>query len=137
MDGMALDCHVCAEHVDEVIGAIGGTEPALAVATDIGGPLRPDLSSCVQVNPGVYLRIASDGLVRRLTEGGRSALPLCDAIQAAQMLDMFFPREEVMGLVDGELNLFKRAWTYCYAGHLDTPNLGWRYQPLKVIAIGL
>ena len=128
---------MCAEHVDDAVGAIGGAEPALAVAMGIGGPLRPDLSSCVRVKPGIYLRIASDGLARKLIEGGKSALPLCGAIQAAQMLDMLSPREEVMGLADGELNHFKRSWTYCYAGHLDAPDPGWRYQPLVVIARAL
>ena len=128
MDGMALDCHACAEHVDDVVGAIriGEAEPALAVAAGIGGPLRPDVSSYVRVYPGIYLRVASDELVRRFIGGGRSALPLCDAIQAAQMLDMFFPREGVMGFADGEFNHFKRSWTYCYAGHLDAPDPGWR-----------
>ena len=108
---MALSCHVCAEHVDDIVG--GGAELALAVAAGIGGPLQPDLSSCVRVDPGIYLRVASDELVRRLVEGGRSALPLCEAIQAAQMLDILFPREGVMGLADGELNHFMRSWTYC------------------------
>ena len=71
------------------------------MVTSIGGPLRPDPSTCVRVDPGAYLRVASDALVCRLVAGGRAARPLCEAIQAAQMLDMFFPRDGVMGFADG------------------------------------
>ena len=110
MDSIALDCHVCAKHVDEVIGAIGGTGPALAVAADIGSPLRPDLSSGVRVNSGIYLRVASDGLVRRFAEGGRSALPLCDAIQAGQMLICF--------------SHVKRSWDSSMANSTSSNGLG-------------
>ena len=64
MDSIALDCHVCAEHVDDVVGAIGGAGPALAVATGIGGPLLPDLSSCVRANPGIYVLESRVGWAR-------------------------------------------------------------------------
>ena len=107
MDGMDLGCPVCAEHVDDIVVAMGGDGFALEVVANIGGPLRPDLSTCVRVDPGAYLRVASNALVRRLAEGGRSALPICEAIQAAQTLDMFFSREG-MGFADGDLNHFRR-----------------------------
>ena len=104
------------------------------MVTSIGGPFGPDLSTCVRVDPGAYLRVASDALMRRLVEGSRTALPLCEAIQAAQMLDMFFPRDGVMGVADGHLNHFRRYWAYHCASHLDNPDPGWRYQPLMVAA---
>ena len=65
---------------------------------------------------------------------GRSALPLSKAIQAAQMLDMFFPRDRVMGLADGDLSRLRPSWTYHHVGHLDKPDPGWRYPPLMTVA---
>ena len=105
---------------------MGGSGPAREVVGGIGGPLRLDPAVYLRVDPGSYLRIAADGLVRRLTSEGSSALPLTEAIQAAQMLDMFFPRDRVMRLADGDLSRFRRSWTYHHAGHLDNPDPGWR-----------
>ena len=97
-------CPVCAEHVVSIEDAIGGSGPALEIVGVVGGPLRLDPATFLRVDPVGYLRIATDELVRRLSKEGKSALPLSEAIQAAQMLDMFFPRDRVMGLADGDLS---------------------------------
>ena len=122
MESMDLCCPVCAEHVVSVENAIGGNGPALEIVGGIGGPLRPDPATFLRVGLVGYLRIATDHLVRRLSRKGKSALPLSEAIQAAQMLDMFFPRDRVMGLADGDLSRFRRPWTYHHAGHLHDPD---------------
>ena len=137
MESMDLCCQMCAEHVVSIEVAMGGEDPVREiVGGGIGGPLRLDPAMYLRVDPGSYLRIAADELVRRLTSGGRSALSLTEAIQAAQMLDMFVPRDKVMGLVDGDLSWFRRSWTY-HAGHLDKPDPFWRYQPLMAVASAL
>ena len=97
MDSMDLCCSVCAEHVDGIEAAMGESGPALEIVGGIGGPLPPDPATYVRVDPVGYLRIATDELVRKLSREGGSAPPLSEAIQAAQMLDMFFPRDRVMG----------------------------------------
>ena len=83
---MYLCCPVCAEHVVSIEKAMGGSGPALEIVGGIGGPLRPDPATFLRVDPGGYLRIATDDFVRRLSREGRSALPLSEAIQAGQML---------------------------------------------------
>ena len=137
MESMDLCCQMCAEHVVSIEAAMGGEDPAREIGGGIGRPLRPDPALYLRVDPGSYLRIAADGLFRRITGGGRSALSLTEAIQAAQMLDMFFPRDKVMGLADGDLSWFRRSWTYHHAGHLDKPDPFWRYQPLMTVASAL
>ena len=131
---MDLCCSVCAEHVDGIEVAMGRRGPALEVVWGIGGPLRPDLAAFVRVDPGGYLRIASDGLVRRFSRESKSALPLSEAIQAANILDMFFPRDRVMRFADGDLSRFRRSWTFHHTGHLDDPDPSWRYPPLMTVA---
>ena len=79
---------MCAEHVVSIEKAMGGSGPAREIVGGIGGPLRPDPATFLRVGPGVYLRIAADDLLRRLSSDGKSALPLSEAIQAAQMLDI-------------------------------------------------
>ena len=50
------------------------------------------------------------------------------------MIDMFFPRDKVLGLADGDLSWFRRAWTYHHAGHMDNPDPFWRYRTLMTVA---
>ena len=135
MESMDLCCSMCTGHVVSIEKVMGGSGPAREIVGGIGGPLRPDPAVFLRVDPGGYLRIAADELVRRLSSEGRSALPLSEAIQAAQMLDMFFPRDRVMQLADGDLSRFRRSWswTYHHAGHLDNPDPGWRYPPLVTV----
>ena len=137
MERMDLCCQACAEHVVSVEVAMGGGDPAREIVGGLGGPLRLDPAIYLRVDPGSYLRIAADELVCKLTSEGSSALSLTEAIQAAQMLDMFFPRDKVLGLADGDLSWFKRSWTYHHAGHLDKPDPFWRYQPLMTVANAL
>lgn len=134
---MDLCCPVCAEHVVNIENAMGGSGPALENVGGVGGSLRPDPATFLRVDPVGYLRIATDELVRRLSREGRSAFPLSEAIQAAQMLDMFFPRDRVMGFAHGDLSRFRRSWTYHHAGHLDDPDTSWRYPPLMTVACAL
>ena len=134
---MDLCCPVCAEHVVNIENAMGGSGPALENVGGVGGSLRPDPATFLRVDPVGYLRIATDELVRRLSREGRSAFPLSEAIEAAQMLDMFFPRDRVMGFAHGDLSRFRRSWTYHHAGHLDDPDTSWRYPPLMTVACAL
>ena len=83
------------------------------------------------------MRTAADELVRKLTSESSSALSLTEAIQAAQMLDMFFPHDKVMGLADGDLSWFRRSWTSHHTGRLDKPDPFWRYRPLMTVANAL
>ena len=138
MDGMDLCCPTCAEHILSVEEAMGGGDPAREIVGGLGGPLRPDPGLYLRVKPEAYLRIATDEFVRKLTtEGSSAALPLVDAIQAVQMVDMFFSRDRVLGLADGDLSWFRRAWIYHHAGHLDNPDPFWRYRVLTSVASAL
>ena len=83
---------------------MGGGDPAREIVGGLGGPLRLDPAIYLRVDPGSYLRIAADELVRKLTSEGSSALSLTEAIQAAQVIDMFFPRDKVLGPADGDLS---------------------------------
>ena len=62
MENMDLCCPVCAEHVVSIEKAMGGSGPALEIVGGIGGPLRPDPATFLRVDPGGYLRIATDDL---------------------------------------------------------------------------
>ena len=116
---------------------MGGRDAAQGIVGDLGGPLRPDPSTFLNVAPEAYLRVASDELVRALTTRGASKLPLVEAIDAAQMIDMFFARDEVLGFADGDLSWLRRVWTYHHAGHLDHPDPWWRFRVLTAIADAL
>ena len=106
---MNLCCPTCAEHIATVEEAMGGGDTARGIVGGLGGPLRPDPTVYLRVKPEAYLRVASDELVRTLTSEGSSALPLVQAIQAAQMVDMFFARDRVLGLADGDLSWLRRV----------------------------
>ena len=116
---------------------MGGGDPAREIVGGLDGPLRPDPGLYLRIKPESYLRIATDEFVRKLTSEGSSALPLVDAIQAVQMIDMFFSRDRVLGLADGDLSWLRRAWTYHHAGHLGNPDPCWRYRVLMTIASAL
>ena len=130
---MNLCCTTCAEHIAAVEDAMGGRDVAQGVVRGLGGPLRPSPSTFLSLAPEAYLRVASDELVRALATGGASGLPLVEAIELAQIVDIFFDREGVLGFADGDLSWLRRTWTFHRAGHMDSPDPSWRLRVLAAI----